>query len=820
MSSDHGSDSSVGPGFDVALRSHRLRAKLTQEELAVRAGVGVRTVRDLERGRASRPQRSTVELLAAALSLSGPDRADFLAAARRGHRATSTVFPAPPPAETAVGTPLPAATDLIGRDEDVADLSARLNAPLPAAARVITLVGLAGVGKSALTLVVAHRIAPAHPGGVAGVVVTEGSTAGEILGAIAAVFGAGRAEDLSARLDGRSAVIILDAVERAPDASAEAASWLLDHVATLRFLSAGRHPIGLPSERVWPLGPLPVPPDDPPPSLKDAVEYPAVALFVDRLARVRRAPVEDDEVLPLSRLVRRLGGLPLAIELAAARGRVLTLPEMLDRYGDRVLDLSGGPGDAVVSVRDAVSASYVLLRPAEQFAVRRLAMLRYRWSLAMAEQMIGPGVDVVPLLDRLLELGLLGVRGNRALRFRLVDVVRDFATERAAAEGDLTAGRRRHAEVMADLAQRIAPGLAGARFSDAATRLDDSAGDLGSALAFAAGEDPHIALRIAASLPRWWRLRGRDVTGRQWLHRLLDDPRTADADPAVRAWARVGLAQLALEHGAGAEEIESVTAALAEFTRLGVISGQLTAHNQLAALWVTMARHDEARRHGAAALELARRNGRIRDIAVAQNNLTWHEIRVGDLGAAGDRLAEVDRLAARAGESRLRAVAMANLAEVARLDGRLAEAERLGRRAAAALQGIGDPNHRRRVLATVGLALAEADRLDAAAAVLGELRPAADSGTPADGPAAVLDGTIARSRGDWARAVASFARAADAYRGRHDPRDVVVALVGLVASTVDASARQVAVRRLEEFCAATEISLLPREQAAVRGRRD
>jgi tetratricopeptide (TPR) repeat protein len=294
---------------------------------------------------------------------------------------------------------------------------------------------------------------------------------------------------------------------------------------------------------------------------------------------------------------------------------------------------------------------------------------------------------------------------------------------------------------------------------------------------------------------------------------LLDDPRTADADPLRRAWAQVGLAQLAREHGAGAEEIASVTTALAEFRRLGMVDGQLTAHTQLAALLMSTGRHDEARRHGQAALTLARDSGRVRDMAVAENNLTWHEIRVGDLAAARSRLAAVDRLAARSGEHRLRALAVANLADVARLDGHPEEAVLLGRRAIAELDGLGDPNHRRRVLATVGLALAETGRVEEAAGVLDELRPPSDADVPPDGPAALVAGAVALRRGEAKRAAESFARAAEAYAGGHDPRDVVAALVGLVISTPDRDVRQDALRRLEEFCDSKGIVLLPRERA-------
>src|SRR5689334_20311709 len=162
MTSDHGADQG-GPGFDAVLRRHRLRAKLTQEELAARAGIGVRTVRDLERGRASRPQRTTVELLAAALPLTDAERDAFLAAAR-GQLTDAVAAPR--------FTQLPPPGDLIGRDADVDELVALLTDPAPDRPRGVTLVGLAGVGKTALTLVVSHRVA-ATGRGVAGIVVTE-----------------------------------------------------------------------------------------------------------------------------------------------------------------------------------------------------------------------------------------------------------------------------------------------------------------------------------------------------------------------------------------------------------------------------------------------------------------------------------------------------------------------------------------------------------------------------------------------------------------------------------------------------------------------
>jgi hypothetical protein len=247
-------------------------------------------------------------------------------------------------------------------------------------------------------------------------------------------------------------------------------------------------------------------------------------------------------------------------------------------------------------------------------------------------------------------------------------------------------------------------------------------------------------------------------------------------------------------------------------------------------------------------LELATNTGRVRDVAVAQHNLVWHDVRAADLGAARRRLAVVDRLAAQCGDLRLRALARANLAEVARLDGRYDEAESAGRRAIAMLEDVGDPSHRRRVLGTVGLALAQASRVTEAEDVLAHLRgsatPAPTPAGPAplvsptspaggeafvagsplpagsedrrvsgDGPSAMIEAHLALRRGDRPAAAEWFLAAARAYASGHDRRDLAEALVGMAASTDDPDARTDVLDWLAAECDDAGIALLPRERA-------
>ena len=494
-----------------------------------------------------------------------------------------------------------------------------------------------------------------------------------------------------------------------------------------------------------------------------------------------------------------------------------------------MLDLVGPQSRGVshqavtVSLRDAVAASYRLLEPDEQLALRRLAVFRNRWSVELAEEMLADAVpnaaDAVPLLDRLVGLGLVSVRASGWFRFRLLDVVRDYATERAAAHDELVAIRRRHAEVVARLAGHIAPDLVGANFTSAVARLDDVTSDLRGALAYSATDDPHTALRLASLLPRWWRFRGRDAPAGSGCAGCSTTraPRTPTRSSAPGpSWASPSWPR---STAPVPSELPAAEAALEGFQRLGDVPGELAARTQLTALWMSTGGFDEARRHGAAVLALATRTGRTRDMAVAQNNLTWHEIREGDLAAARRRLAAVDRLAAQCGEHRLRALARANLAEVARLDGATTDAVTLGRRAIVALEQLGDPGHRSRVLGTVGMALAQSGRADEAVEVLAQLRsliPLDGSDAPdVDGPSAAIEATLAMGRGDRDMAAEWYGVAAQGYAGGRDLRDVVEALVGLASALDDPDARTAVVDRLGEVCKEGGITLLPGERAAI-----
>lgn len=771
----------AGGGFAAALRTRRLARGLTQDELAGRAGLGVRTLRELERGRVARPQRGTLTLLADALDLVGADREDFLAG-------TVTATP--------VTLPLPTAPALIGRGADIAELLDLLERT-----ELVVLVGLAGVGKTGLAHAVAHRVA----GTAVSVTITDVSQPNDVFAAVAAVFGVARAEELPAR----PALLVLDGIDRSHRSAVKAITWLRGRAPQVKILATSRRPLAgvVPGAVDWRVEPLELPDASGPPA--EVRRVPAVALFLDRLRQVRREPVLDAEIPAVAELVRRLDGLPLAIELAAARGRVLELPELLSRYGNRVLDLAA-TDPAGQRLRDAVAASYHLLDEHEQAALRRLGMFRGRWSLELGEALLGFNAEAV--LDRLVGLGLVSVRGPGDLRFRLLDVVRDFAAERCVEQGELRAVRLRHAQVITRFAARLAADLTGPASAAAVSRFDYLNSDIRAALRYASVRDPVTALRLAGAIPRWCRLRGRDVEAHQLLRRLLDDPRTAGCDPLVRANAQVAAGMLAMAHGRGFAELWPTEAALEVLVAHGDTSGELAARGVLAGVWQAVGGPDESRRHSEAMLGLAIRTGRVREIAVSQNNLAWHDIRAGDLATAARRLAGAGRRAVEAGDARVHALAQANLAEVARLDGRFDEAVDLARRAAAASAEIGDPTHRVRALGTLGQALAESGRVQDAADVLVELTELPGSA----GMSAMIGGYLALARGDRPAAATAFEAAANHLAGRDDIRDVLEALTGLAASA-EPETRARALEELDGICARGRLTFLPRERVLLDG---
>ncbi|HET8630933.1 MAG TPA: helix-turn-helix domain-containing protein, partial [Thermomicrobiales bacterium] len=565
--------------FGVLLRSHRLAAGLTQEGLAERAGISARAVGDLERGGGRLPRLETVALLAAALELSPEQTAELRTAALPGavgagpgpglapHGASPGTLPTPP-------------TPLLGREEAVAEVAALLR---EGEARLVTLTGPGGVGKTRLGLAVARALAPAYPDGAWLVALAPLADPALVPAAVAGALGVVEAggqpllAGLAAHLRHRHLLLLVDNCEHLLSGLALVAE-MLAACPGLAVLATSRAPLGLAGEREYPTPPLALPDTGQPVSANGLGHYAATALFVQRARAVAPdyAPGEAD--LPaVAAICRRLDGLPLAIELAAARARLLPPAALLARLEHSLALLTGGPRDAPArqrTLRRTLDWSHALLTEPERALFRRLAVFAGGATLediAAVREVAdaGPG-DMLDGVDGLMRASLLRRvgQGNEP-RFMMLETIREYAAERLEDSGEAEDVRARHAAYYLALAERAEPHLWGG--ADQRAWLDRLAAEhdnLRAALTWSEGRgDAGLALRLVAALGEFWLIAGHAAEGRRHLERALAATPAGPTMLRARALACVG--RLAIQQADRAGAVANLQAGLALFRDLG-----------------------------------------------------------------------------------------------------------------------------------------------------------------------------------------------------------------------------------------------------------
>jgi non-specific serine/threonine protein kinase len=454
----------------------------------------------------------------------------------------------PPVAGPALHLPIPLAP-LIGRERELGEVVALLQDP---AVRLVTLSGPGGVGKTRLAIAVAAEAAPAFPGGVRFVGLAPVGAPALMPGAVAHALrvretaGEGLSDRIASLLRGLGRVLlVLDNLEHLVEAAAPFAAELLAACPDLTVLATSRVRLRLSGEREVPVPPLGL-------AAAGAVEPEAVRLFAERARAVRPDfVVSDANAAAVAGICRRLDGLPLAIELAAARVKVLSPAALLARLDPALPLLTGGARDAPArqrTVRDAVAWSYDLLPPAEQALFRWLAVFAGGFALADAEAAAGGlGDDVFDGVAALVEHSLLrrdDAAGGEP-RFAMLETVREFGLERLAAVGAEDAARDAHATHFLALARAAEPALTGPDQVAWLDRLDAELPNLRAALDhLAAANRGDDALRMATALGRFWHRRGRFAEGFARLAGLLDGP-ASSGNLAVRAPALAAAGQLA-----------------------------------------------------------------------------------------------------------------------------------------------------------------------------------------------------------------------------------------------------------------------------------
>ncbi len=489
--------------------------------------------------------QDTARRLAAALGLEDAPRREFEAVAR-GNPIGFTTGP--------MGGELPAPpTRMLGRRNEMEHIAAALNGP---DVRLLTLTGPGGIGKTRLAIEVAKWVSASFPGGVFFVSLGElkdpALVAPELAKSVGVIeTGANLEELLIKRLWGRRTLVVLDTFEHLAPASPLVYALLLKCPQTA-FLVTSRSALRLRGEHEYAVPPLELPGESGAATPEDLLRWPATALFWERASAVRGALELDLEAATLViEICRKLDGLPLAIELAAARVRHLPLAAIRDQLDHRLQLLVGGPLDLPPrqrTMRDTVAWSHELLGGREQQLFRRLSVFAGGWRLDAIPDVCGADDelgDALSLISALVDQSLVGLGRNRPdARYEMLDVVREYAAARLHAAGETEEIGRRHALHYLTAAEQAEQHLVRAGHADWFQRLDLERPNLRRGLAWVIERgETVLALRYTVALWRYWRQLGEFEEGRRWSDAALAMPGDAPASLRAKAlWASSALA--------------------------------------------------------------------------------------------------------------------------------------------------------------------------------------------------------------------------------------------------------------------------------------
>jgi non-specific serine/threonine protein kinase len=464
-------------------------------------------------------------------------------------------------------------TSFIGRRREIAEIRR-----LYSSTRLLTLTGAGGCGKTRLALQAAAELVDQFVDGVWLVDLAPLSEPDLILHTVAATLGVREGPDrsladaLAAYLHPRQVLLVLDNCEHLITACAHLVEPLLRAASKLHVLVTSREGLGISGETVWRVPSLSLPPPSEQLAPETFLQYEAVRLFTDRATAVEPAfTIAEGNAAQVADVCRRLDGIPLAIELAAARLKVLSVEQINARLSDRFRLLTGGSRTAVARQRTleaAVDWSYDLLSETERVLLCRLSVFPGGWTLESAEEVCsGDGIeqdDMLELLSRLVDKSLVIVedaaRGGR--RYRFLETVRQYGRERLLRSGAAERVRDRHLAFFFELVRRAEPELQKADQVLWLNRLQLEYDNVRSALdwCLAAPEHGDRGLELASALFWFWTKRGYFSEGQQWLERALAAGSTSSA--AQRAKALNGLWMMTLfqgdYHGTLAHSAESV----------------------------------------------------------------------------------------------------------------------------------------------------------------------------------------------------------------------------------------------------------------------
>ncbi len=570
-------------------------------------------------------------------------------------------------------------TSFIGREREMAQVTRLL-----ASSFLLTLTGAGGCGKTRLALQVAADLVEEYPDGVWLVELAPLSDPTLVPQTVASTLhvreqpGRPIIETLSNFLGPKTILLVLDNCEHLVAACARLAEALLQTCPHLRMLATSQEPLRIPGETIFPVPSLAVPDLDRLPSLESLTGNEAVRLFIERSrAALPDFIVTDHNATPIAQVCHRLDGIPLAIELAAARVKILPVSQIASRLDDRFRLLTGGSRTTLPrhqTLRSTMDWSYALLSEPERKLLRRLSVFARGWTLEAAEEICG-GSDLVQgevldLLGQLVDKSLVVVEDQAAdARYRMLETVRLYAREKLLEAGEDGELRRRHGGWFLALAERAEPKLQGPDQRRWLAWLEVEHANLLAALEWSRSAHPgsDVGLRLASALWRFWWMRGYLAEGRRWLEGLLKESRGAPT--AVRARALIQAGRLAWAQSdfaaAGAFSEESLALSRA----LGDRQAVADALNTLGLVAWTRSDYPAARTIYEEGLALSRELGDKRRTAVLLNNLGIVAETQGDYAVSRERHDESLRIRREIGDRHGVAYSLGNLGRVAALQG-------------------------------------------------------------------------------------------------------------------------------------------------------
>ena len=666
------------PTVGELLRRYRSRARLTQEQLAERSGYSTDYISKLERGERL-PPNTALDRLAAVLGLDATTHSVMEVARTRDALGAPDTGRAP--GTTVASLPVQV-TSFIGREKEIDLLSTLLDGP---AVRLLTLTGPGGIGKTRLVVRLCELLAERFADAMWFVPLAPLTDPENVGPAVASVLGVTAKPGVSLTdavvrfLGGRNGLLVLDNFEHVQSA-APFLGLIVERCPDLRVVVTSRAPLVLASEHRFEVPTLPVPTSESTSNVASIADHAAVRLFVERAQAVRpefdlRAGTARDVVA----ICTALDGLPLAIELAAARVRLFPPRALRQRLSPLLALLSGGPVDRPQrhqTLRATIDWSYDLLTGQERVLFARLGVFAGGGTLEAAEAVCDPGgeLNVIGLLTSLVDKSLVRQDGEYEARVWLLETIRAYAAERLADMGEWALVGARHAFYYAAMVEKIEPRLIGAEQDEALRQLDLELDNVRAALAWLwdhGHAEEHLGMAAVVS---WYQVvRGPCGEARQWLERGLS---AGDAlSDAVRGGALLALGDVAIEQGDLDRARAALEAAQALCRAQGDQAGMGKALTRLGVIAWRQGDYERAVANDQAGLRLATAVGDRREQAYALSNLGTVATHLGDHSTARARLTEAVELNRAIGDREALAHALINLGYDLTLQERLAEAK-------------------------------------------------------------------------------------------------------------------------------------------------